>query len=227
MFLVMSFGLTNVPSAFMDLMNRVFNPFVDHFVIVFIDDILVYSKNHKENEEHLWIALQTLRENKLYAKFSKYKFCVIFSHIISKDGVLIDPKKVEAMVGWPRPTSVTEIRSFLRLAGYYQRFVESFLKILGPLTKLTQKYVKFEWSDEYEKSFQEFKNHLVSAIILTLPSGTNRFVVCSDASRKGLGRVLMQHRKVIAYVSRQLKSYEHNYPTHDLELVTIVFALKI
>ncbi|RVW11915.1 Retrovirus-related Pol polyprotein from transposon 17.6 [Vitis vinifera] len=126
-----------------------------------------------------------------------------------------------------RPSTVTEIRSFLGLAGYYRRFIEGFSKIALPLTKLTQKGVKFEWSDDCECSFQELKNRLVSTPILTIPSGSGGFVVYSDASHQGLGCVLMQHGRVVAYASRQLKPYERNYPTHDLELAAVVFALKI
>jgi len=150
-FLVMPFGLTNAPAAFMDLMNRVFKEYLDKFIVVFIDDILVYSKSLEEHEQHLRFVLQILYEKKLYAKFSKCDFWLdhieFLGHVISKDGILVDPKKVEAVVKWNRPTNVTEVRSFLGLAGYYRRFVEGFSKIAGPLTHLTHKRVKFEWSD--------------------------------------------------------------------------------
>ncbi|KAJ4718964.1 Retrotransposon protein, putative, Ty3-gypsy subclass [Melia azedarach] len=227
----MPFGLTNAPAAFMDLMNRVFHPYLDRFVIVFIDDILVYSPSREEHAEHLRVVLQTLKNKQLYAKFSKCQFWLdrvaFLGHVISANGIYVDPQKIEAVVNWERPTSVTEVRSFLGLAGYYRRFVEGFSKIAGPLTKLTRKNVKFEWTDDCEQSFQELKKRLTSAPVLTLPSGTEGFVVYSDASRQGLGCVLMQHGKVIAYASRQLKKHELNYPTHDLELAAIVFALKI
>lgn len=139
----------------------------------------------------------------------------------------MDPQKIAAVKDWPRPTTPTEIRSFLGLAGYYRRFVEGFSTLASPLTKLTQKAVKFQWSDACEKSFQELKSRLTSAPILTLPEGTEGFVVYCDASMVGLGCVLMQQGKVIAYASRQLKNHEKNYPTHDLELAAVVFALKI
>ena len=142
-FLVMSFGLTNTPAAFMDLMNRVFRPLLDRFVIVFIDDILVYSKSEDEHAKHLRFVLQTLRDHLLYTKFSKYEFWLeqvsFLGHVVSKDGIQVDPKKIEAVAEWPRPTTVTEIRSFLGLAGYYRRFVKDFSKIAAPLTRLTQK----------------------------------------------------------------------------------------
>ena len=230
-FLVMPFGLTNAPAAFMDLMNRVFKNFLDQFVIVFIDDILVYSRSKEEHEEHLRIVLQTLRKNRLYAKFKKCEFWLeqvaFLGHVISKKGISVDPGKIEAVSNWPRPTNVHEVRSFLGLAGYYRRFVEGFSKIASSLTMLTRKNVKFQWSDACEKSFQELKRRLVTAPVLTIPSGSGGFVVYSDASKNGLGCVLIQHEKVVAYASRQLKEYEKNYPTHDLELAAVVFALKI
>nr|GFA30211.1 retrotransposon protein, putative, Ty3-gypsy subclass [Tanacetum cinerariifolium] len=151
--------------------------------------------------------------------FSKIDLRVAFlGHIVSAEGITMDPAKVEAITKWPRPTSVTEVRSFLGLAGYYRRFVEGFSRLALPLTKLMRKCKKFVWNEEREKSFEELKQRLVSAPVLTLPSGSGGFQIYSDASKKGLGCVLMQHGKVIAYASRQLKPYEVNYPTHDLEL---------
>ncbi|KAL5575189.1 hypothetical protein UlMin_016888 [Ulmus minor] len=230
-FLVMPFGLTNAPAAFMDLMNRIFKEYLDQFVIVFIDDILIYSRSKEEHERHLRMVLQTLREKKLFAKFKKCEFWLgnvsFLGHIISKEGIAVDPGKIEAIKNWPTLTNVKEVRSFLGLAGYYRRFVEGFSKIASPLTQLTRKNVKFQWSDEREQSFQELKKRLITAPILTIPDGNEGMVVYSDASKMGLGCVLMQHGKVIAYASRQLKDYEKNYPTHDLELAAVVFALNI
>ncbi|KAH9778034.1 Endonuclease [Citrus sinensis] len=195
-FLVMPFGLTNALAAFMDLMNRIFQPYLDQFVIVFIDDILIYSKNKEEHETHLRIVLETLRENKLYGKFKKCEFwldrVMFLGHIVTKDGISADPAKVEVIVNWERPSSVTEVRSFLGLAGYYRRFVKEFSSIAAPLTNLTKKNVKFNWDEACEKSFQELKSHLVTAPVLTLPSEGGGFVIYSDASRKGLGCVLME-----------------------------------
>ncbi|KAL0545719.1 hypothetical protein IC582_015610 [Cucumis melo] len=227
----MSFGLTNAPAVFMDLMNRVFKDFLDSFVIVFIDDILIYSKTEAEHEEHLHQVLETLRANKLYAKFSKCEFWLrkvtFLGHVVSSEGVSVDPTKIEAVTNWPRPSTVSEIRSFLGLAGYYRRFVEDFSRIASPLTQLTRKGTPFVWSPACESSFQELKQKLVTAPVLTVPDGSGNFVIYSDASKKGLGCVLMQQGKVVAYASRQLKIHEQNYPTHDLELVAVVFALKI
>ncbi|GJS08197.1 putative nucleotidyltransferase, ribonuclease H [Tanacetum coccineum] len=228
-FLVMPFGLTNAPAVFMDLMNRVFHEFLDKFVIVFIDDILV-SKS-KEEHESISHCSQIFTTGEIICQFSKCEFWLskvaFLGHIVSAEGITMDPAKVEAITKWPRPTSVTEVRSFLGLAGYYRRFVEGFSRLALPLTKLMRKGEKFVWNEEREKSFEELKQRLVSSPILTLPSGTGGFQIYSDASKKGLGCVLMQHGKVIAYASRQLKPYEVNYPTHDLELAAVVFALKI
>ncbi|GJR77778.1 putative reverse transcriptase domain-containing protein [Tanacetum coccineum] len=194
-FLVMPFGLTNAPAVFMDLMNRIFHEYLDKFVIVFIDDILVYSKSEEEHERHLRIVLEILRQKKLYAKFSKCEFWLqqvaFLGHIVSADGIIMDPSKVEAITKWPRPTTVTEVRSFLGLAGYYRRFVEGFSRLALPLTQLMRKGEKFVWTDERQESFEELKRRLVSAPILTLPSGSGGFQIYSDASKKGLGCVLI------------------------------------
>ncbi|KAJ0910150.1 putative nucleotidyltransferase, Ribonuclease H [Helianthus annuus] len=230
-FLVMPFGLTNAPAAFMDLMNRVCKPMLDKSVIVFIDDILVYSKSEAEHVCHLREILDTLRREKLYAKFTKCAFWLrevqFLGHLISADGVLVDPSKIEAVTKWNPPRNPSEIRSFLGLAGYYRRFIQDFSKIALPLTKLTRKEEKFVWGIKQEEAFQTLKEKLTHAPVLTLPEGTEDMVVYSDASQLGLGCVLMQRGKVIAYASRQLKIHENKYPVHDLELAAVVFALKI
>ncbi|GJY04770.1 putative reverse transcriptase domain-containing protein [Tanacetum coccineum] len=185
----------------MDLMNRVCKPFLDKFVIVFIDDILIYSKNKKEHKEHLKAILEFLKKEKLYAKFSKCEFWLpkvqFLGHMIDSQGIHVDPAKIESIKDWISPKTPMEIHQFLGLAGYYRRFIEGFSKIAKPMTKLTQKKVNED------------------------------FIAYCDASIKGLGDVLMQRDNVIAYASRQLKIYEKNYTTHDLELGAVVFALKI
>ncbi|GJR11535.1 putative reverse transcriptase domain-containing protein [Tanacetum coccineum] len=230
-FQVMPFGLTNAPAVFMDLMNRVCKPFLDKFVIVFIDDILIYSRNKKEHEEHLKAILELLKKEELYAKFSKCEFWIpkvqFLGHVIDSQGIHVDPAKIESIKDWASPKSPTEIRQFLGLAGYYRRFIEGFSKIAKPMTKLTQKKVKFDWGDKEEAAFQLLKQKLCSAPILSLPDGSEDFIAYRDASIKGLGTVLMQREKVIAYASGQLKIYEKNYTTHDMELGAVVFALKI
>nr|GFA92342.1 hypothetical protein [Tanacetum cinerariifolium] len=193
---VMPFGLTNAPAVFMDLMNRVCKPYLDKFVIVFIDDILIYSKEEKEHEEHLKAILELLKKEELYAKFSKCEFWIpkvqFLGHVIDSQDSLKDSQKMAK-----------------------------------PMTKLTQKKVKFEWGDKQEAAFQLLKQKLCSAPILALPKGSEDFIVYCDASNKGLGAVLMQREKVTSYASRQLKTHEKNYTTHDLELGAVVFALKI
>ncbi|GJR32496.1 putative reverse transcriptase domain-containing protein [Tanacetum coccineum] len=195
-FQVMPFGLTNAPAVFMDLINRVCKPYLDKFVIVFIDDILIYSRNEKEHANHLRIILELLRKEKLYAKFSKCDFWIhivqFLGHLIDSQGLYVDPAKIEA-----------------------------------PLTKLTQKNKSYIWGEEQESAFQLLKQKLCEAPILALPEGNDNFVVYCDASLQGLGAVLMQREKVIAYASRQLKPHEENYTTHDLELGAVIFALKI
>ncbi|GJZ28744.1 putative reverse transcriptase domain-containing protein [Tanacetum coccineum] len=198
-FLVMPFGLSNAPAVFMDLMTRVFHDYLDKSVVVFIDDILIYSKSKEEHEQHLRAVLGILREKKLYAKFSKCEFWLehvaFLGHVVSAKGIEVNPTKVEVVTNWPRPKSVTEVRSFLYLAGYYRRFMEGFSSLASPLTQLIRKGVKFEWNDEREKCFEELKNRLVTAPILAVPEGTDIFQIYSDASKDGLWCILMQHGK--------------------------------
>ena len=150
--------LTNAPATFIDLMHKVFQPYLDQFVVVFVDDILIYSQSEEEHEDHLRVVLQLLRDHMLYTKFSKCEFWLtelrFFGHVVSASSVSVDPEKVEAVMSWERPKSVFKIRSFLGLAGYYKRFIEDFSRLVAPMTRLTQKGVKFEWDDLYEKAFQ-------------------------------------------------------------------------
>jgi hypothetical protein len=193
-------------------MNRIFHPFLDKFVVVFIDDILIYSKSEEEHKEHLSLVLQVLKEKQLYANLGKCEFWLeevkFLGHVISKEGIAVDPSKVEAVVAWERPKTATEIRSFVGLAGYYRRFIEGFAKIVAPLTKLTRKNQNFAWTDECEKSFQLMKEKLTTSPVLVLPQPEEPYEVYCDASYQGLGCVLMQHKQVVAYASRQLKSDE-------------------
>ncbi|GJT75915.1 hypothetical protein Tco_1042640 [Tanacetum coccineum] len=197
-FQVMPFGLTNAPAVFMDLMNRVCKPYLDKFVIVFIDDILIYSRNKEEHANHLRIILELLKKEKLYAKFSKCDFWISIVQFLGHD-----------LAGSGGGNGCL---------GYYRRFIEGFSKIAKPLTELTQKNKKYIWGEDQESAFQLLKQKLCEAPILALPEGNDDFVIYCDASLQGLGAVLMQREKVIAYASRQLKPYEENYTTHDLEL---------
>nr|GEW99300.1 hypothetical protein [Tanacetum cinerariifolium] len=198
-FQVMPFGLTNKLAVFMDLMNRVSKPYLDKFVIVFIDDILIYSKNEEEHEEHLKLILELLKKEELYAKFYKCEFWIpkvqFLGHMIDSQGIHVDPAKIESIKDWSSPKMPTKIRQFLGLVA--------------------------------KAAFQLIKQKLCSASILALPEGNEDFVVYCDALHKGLGDVLMQREKVIAYASHQLKIHENNYTAHDLELLSVVFALKI
>ncbi|WVZ81487.1 hypothetical protein U9M48_028860 [Paspalum notatum var. saurae] len=228
---VMSFGLTNAPAYFMNLMNKVFMEYLDKFVVVFIDDILIYSKTEEEHEEHLRLVLQKLRDHKLYAKLSKCEFWLdqvpFLGHIVSKGGIMVDPSKISSVMDWKVPEVVKEVRGFLGLAGYYRRFIESSSRIAKPMTSLLEKGVPINWTKERQAAFDELKKRLTTAPVLTLPDLTKCFTVYCDASKEGLGCVLMQEGKVIAYASRQLRKHEVNYPTHDLELAAVVHALKI
>ncbi|WVZ91356.1 hypothetical protein U9M48_037543 [Paspalum notatum var. saurae] len=210
---VMSFGLTNAPAYFMNLMNKVFMEYLDKFVVVFIDDILIYSKTEEEHEEHLRLVLQKLREHKLYAKLSKCEFWLdqvpFLGHIVSKGGIMVDPSKISSVMDWKVPEVVKEVRGFLGLAGYYRRFIESFSRIAKPMTSLLEKGVLFIWTKERQAAFDELRRD----------SPQPHFTVYCDASKEGLGCVLMQKGK--------LRKHEVNYPTHDLELAAVVHALKI
>lgn len=229
--LVMSFGPTNAPAYFVDLMNRVFRDVLNKFVLVFIDDILIYSKTEEEHVRHLEAVLEILRRNVLKAKFSKCHFwekeMKFLGHVISEEGISVDPGKISAIQDWKKPTTPREIRSILGLAVYYRKFVKDFSKLAYPLNKLTMKNAKFIWTPKCEESFQELKRRLTTAPVLSIIDGNRGLTVYTDACGEGVGVVLMQNRKVITYASKQLKPHEKNYGTHDLELLAVVFALKI
>jgi hypothetical protein len=199
--------------------------------VVFIDDILIYSKSESDHEEHLRLVLQKLRDNQLYAKYSKCEFWIgevpFLGHIISNGGISADPAKVKEIVVWSIPTTVTEIRSFLGLAGYYRRFIEGFSKIAKPMTSLLEKGKEFKWDEKCQDSFDQLKKRLMSPLVLVMLDLQKGFDIYCDACGQGLGCVLMQEGHVVAYVSRQLWKHVLNYPTHDLELAAVVHALKI
>ncbi|KAA3466492.1 Transposon Ty3-G Gag-Pol polyprotein [Gossypium australe] len=196
----------------MDLMNRIFRPYLDCFVVVFIDDILIYTCDETQHAEHFKCEFW-LREGGF------------LGHIMSAAGIRVDSSKISAILEWKPPRNVFEVRSFLGLAGYYRRFVKGFSMIVTSLTRLLQKDVKFEWSEKCHHSFEQLKALLMKAPVLVQPESGIEFIVYSDASLNGLGCVLMQEGKVIAYASRQLKPHEKNYPMHDLELATIFEVL--
>jgi hypothetical protein len=195
-YLVMSFGLTNALAHFMYLMNSVFMPKLDKFVVVFIDGILMYSRSMEEHEEHLQIVLQWLRDHQLYAKFSKCEFSIkevpFLGHVVSPEGITVDPGKVKEVLEWKLPTTVSEVQNFLRLAGYYCRFIPNFSMITKPITKLLKKGNKYLWSEACDEAFKHLKRLLTTSPVLAQPPTTKPFDVYCDASGTGLGGVLMQ-----------------------------------
>jgi hypothetical protein len=207
-------------------MNSAFMLELDKFVVVFIDDILIYSRSMEEHEEHLWIVLQWLWKHQLYAKFSKCEFWIkevsFLGHVVSPEGIAVDPSKVKEVLEWKPSTTVSEVWSFLGLAGYYRRFIPNFSKIVKPITELLKKGNKYLWSEACDESFKHLKKLSTTSPVLAQPDTTKPFDVYCDASGTGLGRVLMQEGWVISYSSRQLRCHKEHYPTHDLELVVVV-----
>jgi hypothetical protein len=207
-YLVMSIGLTNAPAHFMYLMNSVFMPELDKFVMVFIDDILVYSKNEEEHQQHLRVILQWLHDHQLYAKFNKCAFWLkevpFLSHVISAKSFVVDPSKVQEVLDWKSPRSVTQIRSFLGLAWYYRWFIPNFSKIAKPMTMHLEKDAKFKWSLQCEEAFVTLKKLLTTSPALAQPDIEKSFDVYCDASGMGIGGILTREGRAIAYASRQL-----------------------
>jgi hypothetical protein len=206
-------------------------PELDKFVVVFIYDILIYSKNEEEHARHLRIVLTRLREHQLYAKFSKCAFWLeeiqFLGHVLSAKGIAVDPNKVKENLEWKPPTTVHQVRSFLGLPGYYRRFIPDFSKLVKPITSLLKNDTKFNWSSRCNEAFEQLKVLLTTAPVLAQPDIKKPFDVYCDTSGSGLGCVLMQEGRVIAYASRQLHRHKEHYPTHDLELADVVHALKI
>ncbi|GKA85725.1 putative reverse transcriptase domain-containing protein [Tanacetum coccineum] len=227
-FTVMPFGLTNALAVFKDLMNRVCKPYLDKFFIVFIDDIMIYSKSKEEHVVHLKLIQELLEKEKLYSKLSKCEFWLqeikFLWHVVNNNGIHVDPNKIKSVKNWKTLESPIKIRSFLGLAGYYQRFIKNFSKIAKPPTLLTQKNKNYEWIDKKEEAFRILKDKLCNDLVLALPA--DDFFVSCDASNQGFRCVLMQRGKVIAYASRLLKVHKKNYTTHDLELGTVELNIR-
>ena len=232
-FMVMPFGLCNAPATFQRLMNKVFAAEVNDFILVYLDDILIFSNSIEEHWEHMKIALERLREAKLYGRIHKCEFLKsrvdYLGFEVSEEGIHASPEKVKAIVEWPKPQTVHDVRSFLGLASYYRKFIHGFSQIAGPLTELTKSKVKWHWDKEQEQSFLAMKIALVTAPVLRLPDFDHQFVVTTDASDVAIGAILQQDTGMglqpIAYASRKLQQAEVRYSAYERELLGIVWAL--
>jgi len=230
-FLVMPFGLTNAPATFCTLMNDIFREWLDDFVVVYIDDILIYSSSLEEHAEHLRKVFQRLRENKLYAKLEKCEFGVMevdfVGHRITQEGLKMDDHKVKTIVDWEPPKSVPALRSFLGLASYYHKFIKNFVKIVAPLTNLLKKStITYEWEGTCDEAFETLKGILVKAQVLKLLDFDKDFQIHSDASDFAIGGVLVQEGRPVAFESKKLSETERRWPTHEKEMWAVIHCLK-
>jgi hypothetical protein len=226
----MPFGLTNAPATFQALMNQVFGPFLRMFALVFFDDILVYSKNRAGHREHLTLVLQTLRANSLSTKRSKCAFFVsqveYLGHLISAEGVATGPSKIEAVKSWPIPKMLTQLKSFLGLAGYCRRFIQGYGVTCRPLHDLLKKN-SFQWDSHHTLAFQALKDKLIRAPVLALPNFTLSFTIETDASGSGIGAVLMQQDRSLAFFSQSLGPKASTQSTYYKEALAILEALSV
>ena len=233
-YLVMPFGLTNAPATFQTLMNNLFGPYLEHFVLVYLDDILVFSKNGAEHKKHLRLVLEKLREAQLLASPKKCEFgrqsVEFLGHVITSSGVTMEPSKVNAILTWPIPTKISEVRSFLGLAGYYRRFIPKFAALTAPLTGLLKKDQHFVWSTIQQRAFDALKQVLMTQPVLLIPDFSLPFTIFTDASGKAIGAVLCQDQgnglQPLAYLSHTLTAAEQRYGTYDQEMLAIITALK-
>lgn len=229
-FLVMPFGLTNAPATFCNLMNEVFYEYIDRFVVVYLDDIVVYSSSLEEHVGHLKQVLARLRQHQLYVKKEKCEFAqteiMFLGHRISKGQVRMDGRKVQAITEWPAPTKVPELRSFLGLANYYRKFIKGYSKIVAPLTDLLKKEKRWEWSKECGEAFDRLKIAVASEPVLRLPEFEKPFEVHTDASDRAIGGVLVQEGHPVAFESRKLKDAEMRYSTHEKEMTAVIHCLQ-
>lgn len=228
-YLVMPFGLCNAPSTFQSLMNSVFRDYLRKFVLVFFDDILVYSSSREEHLKHVQIVLELLQHHKLFVKLKKCEFgkseLEYLGHIISGEGVKVDQNKIKAMTEWPQPTNITELRGFLGLTSYYRKFVKDYGTLAKPLTNLLKKG-KFEWVPAAEEAFNRLKRAMTTTPTLALPDFNVPFIIQTDASGDGIGAVLSQNGRPIAYMSRSLGVAKRNWSTYAREMLAIVVAIR-
>ncbi len=233
-FLVMPFGLTNAPATFMNLMNHVFREYLDEFVVVFLDDILIYSQTEAEHYKHLNLVLEVLQKHQLYANISKCEFLQpemdFLGYRVTADGLTMDANKVKAISDWPPLSSVKEVRSFLGLAGYYRRFVKDFSMIASPLTELIKKDIEFKWTETEQSSMNKLKQAIISAPILVAPNPQFPYMLSTDASGFAVGATLAQNQgnglQPVSFLSRKLNPAERNYAVHEQELLAVVYALR-
>ena len=228
---VMPFGLTNAPAVFARTMQQVFHDMIGKFVLVYLDDILIFSKTPEEHEKHLDMVLKRLEEHKFYAQLHKCHFALpeveFLGHMVSKEGIRVDPRKVQIVKDWPVPANISELRSFLGLANYFRRFIHAFSTIARPLHALTRKEAVWHWSTACQSAFELLKEKLTAAPVLAAPDFSKPFEVVADASDFTLGAILLQEGRPVAFESRKLTSAECNYHTPEKELLAVMHALNI
>lgn len=228
-FLVMPFGLCNAPATFQSLMNQVFSHFLRKFILVFFDDGLIYSKSFDDHLHHSELTLATLRANQLYAKMSKCQFgqdnIVYMGHIISHEGVATDPSKIQRMVDWPKPINVKGLRGFLGLTGYYRKFIKDYGLISKALKDMLKKG-SFTWSPESESAFQALKKAMTTSPFLALPNFTKKFMIKTDACSTGLGAMLMQDSRPLAFISKFLSIRNQALSIYEKEFMAVILAIQ-
>ena len=222
-FLVMPFGLTNAPATFWNLMNDVFHEYVDHFVVVYLDDMVIYSESLEDHLEHLRNVLSKLREHQLFVKKEKCEFTqqeiLFLGDKVSKGMVMMDEGKMQAILDWPPPSKVTELRSFLGLANYYRKFIQGYSKKVAPFTDLLKNDKKWVWIDACQEVFKKLKVAVSSEPVLRLPDFELPFKVHTNASDKAIGGVLVQEKRHVAYESRKLNEAERKCSAHEKEMI--------
>ncbi len=229
-FKVLSFGLTNAPATFQAVMNDIFRPYIGKFVLVYLDDILVFSKSPEEHVQHLQLVLQRLRDHDLYAKSAKCSFnqpeLEFLGHVVGSDGIKVDPKKTAVVRDWAVPQNISELRSFLGLTNYFRRFVQGYANLVGSLTNLLRKDVPFVWSADCQAAFDGVKLALTTAPVLVMPDYEKPFELIADACGFGVGAALLQQGRPIAFLCRQFNAAERNYGVGEQELLAVVHAMR-
>ena len=225
----MPFGLTNAPATFQALMNTIFQPLLRKCVLVFVDDILIYSSTLEAHLNHLQQVFHILNDHKLLLKRSKCSFAQqqleYLGHIISGQGVATDPKKIEVVANWPQPSDTRQLRGFLGLSGYYRKFIKNYGILSRPLTNLLKKDVLFHWTPQLQTCFDTLKKALISAPVLALPNFTKAFTVETDASSTGIGAVLSQDSHPVAYLSKALGPKAQALSTYEKECMALILAI--